>query len=83
MSLPCCDDGRVVQEFCDIFESHNEQEYRGRINEILGVESQARIHYAMPVKVMPYDIMNYAAQISAIKKVVYKEIGTNINAKYY
>ena len=32
------------------------------------MESQAHIHYAMPVKVMLYDIMNYAAQISAIKK---------------
>ena len=70
LTLPYGDDGNViaVQKFRDLLKGYIAKEYRGRIYAILGVESQAHIHYAMPVKVMLYDIMNYAAQISAIKK---------------
>ena len=70
LTLPYGDDGNViaVQKFRDLLKGYIAKEYRGRIYAILGVESQAHIHYAMPVKVMLYDIMNYAAQISAIRK---------------
>lgn len=33
---------------------------------ILGVENQDNIHYAMPVKNMVYDAINYSSQVSAI-----------------
>ena len=70
LTLPYGDDGNViaVQKFRDLLKGYIAKEYRGRIYAILGVESQAHIHYAMPVKVMLYENINYAAQISAIRK---------------
>ena len=32
---------------------------------LVGAEAQADIHYAMPVKVMTYDTMNYSAQVKS------------------
>ena len=34
---------------------------------ILGVENQAKIHYAMPVRAMLYDSLRYSNQIEVIK----------------
>ena len=70
LTLPYGDDGNViaVQKFRDLLKGYIKKKYRERIYEIMKEESQAHIHYAMPVKVMLYDIMNYAAQISAIRK---------------
>ena len=30
---------------------------------LIGIEAQAEVHYAMPVKVMTYDALNYGAQV--------------------
>ena len=35
---------------------------------ILGIENQSEIHYAMPVKCMIYDALNYSAQVSSRAK---------------
>lgn len=35
---------------------------------LLGIENQSDIHYAMPVKNLVYDALNYAEQVEAIKK---------------
>lgn len=35
---------------------------------LLGIENQTDIHYAMPVKVMNYDAINYAAQVTEAAK---------------
>lgn len=35
---------------------------------ILGIENQTQIHYAMPVKNMIYDALNYGKQVTAIAK---------------
>ena len=35
---------------------------------ILGVENQAKIHYAMPVRTMLYDSLQYASQVDLISK---------------
>ena len=35
---------------------------------ILGVENQAKVHYAMPVRVLLYDILQYASQIDTCKE---------------
>lgn len=40
---------------------------------ILGCENQAKIHYAMPVRNMMYDGLNYTGQIQQIKKQNQKE----------
>ena len=35
---------------------------------VLGVENQTKVHYAMPVKDMLYDALNYAQQVSQARK---------------
>ena len=35
---------------------------------IIGVENQTQIHYAMPVRVMIYDALNYGRQVNTISK---------------
>ena len=35
---------------------------------ILGVENQAKVHYAMPVRVLLYDLLQYASQIDTCKE---------------
>ena len=35
---------------------------------ILGVENQANVHYAMPVRVLLYDLLQYASQIDTCKE---------------
>ena len=35
---------------------------------LVGIEAQADVHYAMPVKVMTYDALNYGAQVKNIAK---------------
>ena len=35
---------------------------------ILGVENQVKVHYAMPVRVLLYDLLQYASQIDRYKK---------------
>lgn len=35
---------------------------------LLGIENQSEIHYAMPVRTMNYDAMNYAAQVTEAGK---------------
>ena len=40
---------------------------------VLGVENQAKVHYAMPVKNMQYDAANYARQVLEAKKSYGKE----------
>ena len=35
---------------------------------LLGGEAQSRVHYAMPVRDMLYDAINYAAQVDEVAK---------------
>ena len=35
---------------------------------VLGAENQAKVHYAMPVKDMLYDALNYARQVAETTK---------------
>lgn len=35
---------------------------------LLGIENQSEIHYAMPVKALMYDALNYSAQVKSIAK---------------
>ncbi len=39
---------------------------------ILGIENQSEIHYAMPVRNMLYDALNYASQVSVLEKELRK-----------
>ena len=40
---------------------------------LIGLEAQADIHYAMPVKVMIYDALNYGAQVKEIERTHRRE----------
>lgn len=39
---------------------------------VIGVENQSEIHYAMVVKNMLYDALNYSSQVKAIEKALHK-----------
>lgn len=49
---------------------------------ILGAENQTDIHYAMPVKNMVYDGMNYASQVSVISRRHKKDKASATSAEY-
>ena len=50
---------------------------------ILGIENQANIHYAMVVKNMLYDAMNYARQIEEAKKSYNKKTTTKLTPEEF
>lgn len=35
---------------------------------LIGIEAQTNVHYAMPVKTMIYDALNYGDQVNGAKK---------------
>lgn len=64
--LPFGKDGALipVQRYRDLLKGYVIKEYQGKLFALLGIESQSQIHYAMPVKCMLYDTLNYAAQVN-------------------
>ena len=52
-----------VQKFRDEFKSLNVMHDDSRIYLLLGIENQSEAHYAMPVKNMVYDALEYAGQV--------------------
>ena len=52
-----------VQKFRDEFKSLNVMHDDSRIYLLLGIENQSEPHYAMPVKNMVYDALEYAGQV--------------------
>ena len=42
--------------------------YRHTTLALLGIEAQAAVHYAMPVRAMLYDALNYTDQVEAERK---------------
>ena len=52
-----------VQKFRDEFKSLNVMHDDSRIYLLLGIENQSETHYAMPVKNMFYDALEYAGQV--------------------
>ena len=59
----------IVQKFRDILKSAILMEDDKCSYLILGIENQTKIHYAMPVKTMIYDALNYCGQVSEITKM--------------
>ena len=55
-----------VQRYRDILKRCVIREHGRTVYVIYGIEAQSEIHYAMPVKSMMYDALNYAAQVSEI-----------------
>jgi hypothetical protein len=57
-----------VQKYRDEFKYLTAMEDDSAIYLLLGAEAQANIHYAMPVKDMVYDALEYAAQVEKAAK---------------
>ena len=55
-----------VQKFRDILKLYSAMQDGRAIYLILGIEAQSHINYAMPVRNMLYDAMNYAGQVKAV-----------------
>ena len=85
VAVPYDDAGRTypVQKFRDILKSAvvKEDENATYIL-LLGVENQAAIHNAMPVKNMVYDALNYAAQVNAFVRQHRKEKDCGTGAEF-
>lgn len=55
---------RTVQKYRDIV-----MRWNGKLNlAVLAIEAQDKIHYAMPVRNMVYDSLDYAEQVRIVQK---------------
>lgn len=57
-----------AQKFRDILKKWTIMTSRDATYMLLGVENQANVHYAMPIRNMLYDALNYSSQVEAIGK---------------
>jgi len=63
--LPYGNDARTpVQRFRDVLKLYAAMQDDEAVYLVLGIEAQAAVHYAMPVRNMLYDAMNYAQQVA-------------------
>ncbi len=64
--LPMGKDGDIVpvQRYRDILKGLVIKESPTMIYALLGIENQSEVHYAMPVKNLLYDTINYASQVT-------------------
>jgi len=70
IALPYGDDSKSVpiQKYRDVLKMATAMEDENATYLILGIENQSDIHYAMPVRNMLYDALQYSSQISEISK---------------
>lgn len=52
-----------IQKLRDLLKQVVVKSYGSAYIMLVGIEAQADVHYAMPVKVMTYDVLNYGAQV--------------------
>jgi len=68
IAIPFGHNARVPeQKFRDVLKLVSVMRDGEAIYAVLGLENQTRVHYAMPVKDMLYDAMNYVRQVSENK----------------
>ena len=68
IAIPYGHGARVpIQKYRDIMKIWAAMQDENAVYILLGGELQSRIHYAMPVKDMLYDSINYAAQVDAAR----------------
>lgn len=76
--LPYGNDAKQpTQKFRDILKLYTAMRDERAIYLALGIEAQSHIHYAMPVRNMLYDAMNYAEQVTAITNA-HRKAGTKM-----
>lgn len=65
IAMPYLADGKIypVQKFRDNFKCLTAMQDENTTYLLLGVENQSEIHYAMPVKTMIYDSLQYVSQV--------------------
>ena len=70
------------QKFRDVLKLWSAKQDENAIYVIFGIENQDKVHYAMSVKNMLYDAMNYAKQVENAKKS-YKENKVKLSDKEF
>lgn len=75
------DAGTPRQKFRDVFKSWIAMKDDSAAYLLLGVENQSEIHYAMPVRNMIYDAMQYSAQVEEAAKSYRKSKANTGDAK--
>ena len=70
LSLPYGEEGDMVpkQKFRDVLKMWTIMTDEDASYMLLGIENQNDVHYAMPVRNMLYDALNYSAQVDEIRK---------------
>ena len=85
IALPFGDDktDEVVQKYRDILKSAVIKEDKDAAYVLLGIENQTDIHYAMPVRNLIYDALQYGKQVSDVSAKHRKESGNGHNRGEY
>lgn len=85
IALPFGDDktDEAVQKYRDILKSAVIKEDENAAYVLLGIENQTDIHYAMPVRNLIYDALQYGKQVSDISAKHRKETGNGHNRGEY
>ena len=70
IALPCGGEGQPepIQRFRDVLKMVTAMEDGKRAYLVLGIENQSQIHYAMPVRNMLYDAIQYMTQVEERRK---------------
>ncbi len=71
----------MIQKFRDILKRCCIKDGKDATYVLLGIENQSEIHYAMPVRNMLYDAINYANQVKALADI-HKEKKDLKNAEF-
>lgn len=71
----------TIQKFRDILKGCIAKEHKNTLYVLFGVENQSHIHYAMPVRNMLYDAINYSSQVNEKTKQYRKERKQNSDFK--
>lgn len=85
IALPFGDDktDAAVQKYRDILKSAVIKEDKDAAYVLLGIENQTDIHYAMPVRNLIYDALQYGKQVSDVSAKHRKESGNGHNRGEY
>lgn len=74
ITMPYGNGARVpIQKYRDTMKIWAAMEDDNAVYILLGGETQSRIHYAMPVRDMLYDAINYAAQVDEARRSYRKD----------
>lgn len=78
IAIPYGNNSRVpVQKYRDTMKIWAAMEDEYAVYVLLGGEAQSHVHYAMPVKDMLYDALNYAAQVDEARRSYRKKAGVD------